>query len=636
MKRLLCILSVISVFGLNFVTDDAYATPTSSLRVNGVRFPDGSNTFQAVYNVMDPKYGVKCDGTTDDTTALQSVIDDANTNGGRVVFPAKTCLISAPLKVYDHSQLEGIASESYIDFTNDWQQANPTYYQKATIIQYKSGSHGAIITFTGSVGGTRAYGVRLEGLTFRVGQARTVADVFTNDTPSHFRIDNCKFENLTSIISNNGVAYGGGTITACRFFGLTTSFSGVFVDTILDSNVFTSNTTAAISLTSGAGLLTVVGNRFEYGGIGVQLAGTRPVVITGNLFDAHTGAGVDIRAQPGAQITGNFFWRNGSADTDTNKGHIRVSSTTTGVQITGNHFLAGTPDGGGTETPRYVIEFESAPNAGVIFRGNNTASGYTLYPMGDRFSTSTTALDADVIDIRAGNGTPNTGTDTFASQLSTLNPLLVQMARVNVYDARRVISNSSLPKIFLEGVASSPLTIDHSTAAIRYGAIDNVTLGSRTYTYKQGRQYVDALPNGFSQNGWWDAGSVLYLTTPTGAVQAYEVIDLGTPQTYVAMNRGAGPLVATKTGNYTALITDSYVPVSTTGGVVTITLPAPATVGAKWSVAIVDVGFLAGTNNITVARSGAEKINNVAGNFTINTNGAWKEFVTNGTDWFVR
>jgi hypothetical protein len=38
--------------------------------------------------------GAKCNGSTDDTTAIQSAIDTVWTNGGIVLFPAQTCVVS--------------------------------------------------------------------------------------------------------------------------------------------------------------------------------------------------------------------------------------------------------------------------------------------------------------------------------------------------------------------------------------------------------------------------------------------------------------------------------------------------------------------------------------------------------------
>ena len=71
--------------------------------------------------------------------------------------------------------------------------------------------------------------------------------------------------------------------------------------------------------------------------------------------------------------------------------------------------------------------------------------------------------------------------------------------------------------------------------------------------------------------------------------------------------------------------------VDTSGGAVTITLPTPS---ADAFVRIKDSAFNANTNNITVARSGSEEIEGVAGNYTMDSDGESAAFVSDGTDWF--
>jgi len=71
--------------------------------------------------------------------------------------------------------------------------------------------------------------------------------------------------------------------------------------------------------------------------------------------------------------------------------------------------------------------------------------------------------------------------------------------------------------------------------------------------------------------------------------------------------------------------------VNSTSLAITIQLPTP--VQNFWFI-VKDVGFNAFTNNITIARAGSEKIDNVAGNFVIDAKGACWIFTSNGTDWF--
>lgn len=66
------------------------ATVTS----NSVVANTSATSANKVLYVVAPPYNAKCDGTTDDQTAIQTAFNDAQTNGYTVQFPAGTCLTS--------------------------------------------------------------------------------------------------------------------------------------------------------------------------------------------------------------------------------------------------------------------------------------------------------------------------------------------------------------------------------------------------------------------------------------------------------------------------------------------------------------------------------------------------------------
>ena len=72
---------------------------------------------------------------------------------------------------------------------------------------------------------------------------------------------------------------------------------------------------------------------------------------------------------------------------------------------------------------------------------------------------------------------------------------------------------------------------------------------------------------------------------------------------------------AVKTSSFTAVAGEGYF-VNTTGGVITVTLPASATIGNE--IAIIDYDGTADTNNITIARNG-HKIQGATSDLTILT-----------------
>lgn len=66
---------------------------------------------------------------------------------------------------------------------------------------------------------------------------------------------------------------------------------------------------------------------------------------------------------------------------------------------------------------------------------------------------------------------------------------------------------------------------------------------------------------------------------------------------------------------------------------IAIQVNLPAVAQNAW-VIIKDSGFNAYTNNITIHRSGSEKIDGVSSDFVIQNSGAAWIFMSNGTDWF--
>lgn len=89
----------------------------------------------------------------------------------------------------------------------------------------------------------------------------------------------------------------------------------------------------------------------------------------------------------------------------------------------------------------------------------------------------------------------------------------------------------------------------------------------------------------------------------------------------------------TKTANYTILTTDDTIFIDSSGGAFTLTLPSPT--GLTKIFHIIDVAGTLSTNNVTLARSGSEKISGLAANKPLQTDWGWFDVTPNGTDWFV-
>lgn len=95
------------------------------------------NTLGLYYDVKG--YGAKGDGITNDTTAIQAAIDDANTaGGGTVYFPASSTnyIISGVLTLYDNIKLLGdhySTSTIFLQASSDTQMANANSKDNITI-----------------------------------------------------------------------------------------------------------------------------------------------------------------------------------------------------------------------------------------------------------------------------------------------------------------------------------------------------------------------------------------------------------------------------------------------------------------------------------------------------------------------
>ena len=97
--------------------------------------------------------------------------------------------------------------------------------------------------------------------------------------------------------------------------------------------------------------------------------------------------------------------------------------------------------------------------------------------------------------------------------------------------------------------------------------------------------------------------------------EAGDTIDLTTPTVNLPSGVGGTSWQAIKTANFTAVAGEGYF-VNTTGGVITATLPASATIGNE--VSIIDYAGTADTNNITIGRNG-HNIQGAASDMTVST-----------------
>ena len=97
--------------------------------------------------------------------------------------------------------------------------------------------------------------------------------------------------------------------------------------------------------------------------------------------------------------------------------------------------------------------------------------------------------------------------------------------------------------------------------------------------------------------------------------EAGDTINLTTATVNLPTGVGGTSWQAVKTSSFTAVAGEGYF-VNTTGGVITATLPASATIGNE--VSIIDYAGTADTNNITIGRNG-HNIQGAASDLVVST-----------------
>ncbi len=107
------------------------------------------------------------------------------------------------------------------------------------------------------------------------------------------------------------------------------------------------------------------------------------------------------------------------------------------------------------------------------------------------------------------------------------------------------------------------------------------------------------------------------------------------PATSVYINGGHREKRTATATNYTVLITDSIIGVTSTAAARTITLPSAVTVGAGTMYIIKDESGGAATNNISIASVSSQTFDGAASPLVINTNYGSKRIYSDGANWFV-
>lgn len=147
------------------------------------------------------------------------------------------------------------------------------------------------------------------------------------------------------------------------------------------------------------------------------------------------------------------------------------------------------------------------------------------------------------------------------------------------------------------------------------------TFAQSTYTLTAGVTYVFDVQGAYSSGGGI-AGNIIL---SGDLAPCYMFAEL------CASTGANGYAVNSISSNTTAGIGNTYL-ADTSGGAFNLTLPTPVLNGF---IMVKDSTGSFGTNNLTIVRSGSEKIEGVAASKVLQTNWGAFTFLSNGTDWFM-
>ena len=167
-------------------------------------------------------------------------------------------------------------------------------------------------------------------------------------------------------------------------------------------------------------------------------------------------------------------------------------------------------------------------------------------------------------------------------------------------------------QIIFTGTVSTTHTVQFPTTQKTYGLYNNISGGADISARLGATGNTVTITNG------------KYRLVSTDGTNWYDIFTLA----------GLGEAWLDKSGNYTASDGDNIF-VDTSGGAVTITLPASPSIGNQ--VKIIDSHGTAATNNITVGRN-SQKIQGTAADLTISTNRAGISLVYYDSDngWLLK
>lgn len=301
-----------------------------------------------IYNVRDPRYGARGEGTTDDTAAIQSAIDACSSAGGGIVF--------IPAGTYNHTGLTKPLGVSLIGVG------------QPSLLVLKAGVTGSGITVPAPAAGVEPHDVLanlwLEGVTGSADGIHFSDGTTATDCLS--RVSNCRIYSF----AGHGIyvgSYLGGVQVGDQTQVDGCGGDGIHVlgtDADIDRAVIDSNTGDGVYV--GGTICTIRGCSIGGNTNGVVCYSSGASIV-GNGIDRNNQRGIYVGGV-GALIVGNTLHSN-SLGVDAGWSDIEVVAGP--VTVSSNYFYF---DGGYTERPAWNIQVDSGQYATV--HGNYAGAGY--------------------------------------------------------------------------------------------------------------------------------------------------------------------------------------------------------------------------------------------------------------------
>ncbi len=499
--------TVLDVDTTNLRVGIGTSAPATTLEVNGIAREQVQDKGGQVYNVK--AYGAVGNGSTDDTAAVQSAIDAANTaNGGTVYFPAATYQFASSLSLDTYKSVKlvgagsptgGAATATILRYAGTGSAFISAHSSVGVeihnlMILYNSGSFtGNLVDYRNTSGSDTAFGVLADS--YLGGSSSSSAGALVALDKSH-----------TMTISGN--AFGTGVVAILG------EASGHYANAIhIEKNHFVGLTTANIKNSGQA--WEINNNTFEQLASGAAGAYLHDSGVTGNdvtfqnnwFGDVTSGAG-------GAQITwagnnlvldGNYLGFNNGAE-----GLLLDANTNAGISVRNNDFVSG-----GTST---AIDFGSTTgNTNVAIIGNAYTSVTTK--VAGTFPGGTLVQDGNLIGI--GTSSPTVALDvTGGIKASGLIQgslgLTISGAAISLNDSSNFATtiNSTSGNTGAVTIGSGSNTFTLNTSNIKVSSAGAITGATGIVSTGVNQLYASASTNSTTSGGNW-------LRAPDGTVSAF-------------------------------------------------------------------------------------------------------------------